>query len=80
MSIETVRGMLLWSTIINFGGLALWVFLTLFAREALSRAGRWYGAPSETFNTVNYAGILLYKTGIILFNLVPYIALRIVAG
>jgi hypothetical protein len=34
---------------------------------------------TEQFDAVNFAGIALYKVGILLFNLVPWIALRIVA-
>jgi hypothetical protein len=32
----------------------------------------------EQFGAINFAGIALYKLGILLFNLVPYVALRIV--
>ena len=30
------------------------------------------------FDAIHYAGMTVFKLGIILFNLVPYIALRIV--
>jgi hypothetical protein len=32
----------------------------------------------EQFDAIHYAGMTVFKLGIILFNLVPYIALRIV--
>ena len=45
----------------------------------------WAGWPhvadamiAAQFDALHYAGIALYKIGILLFNLVPYIALRIV--
>lgn len=33
-----------------------------------------------SFDAINYAGVAVYKIGIILLNLVPYVALRIVAS
>jgi hypothetical protein len=80
MSIATVRGVLLWGAIINYALLALWGLLTLLARDWLHRKGRWFGLPAETFDAINYAGIVFYKVSIFLFFLVPNIALRIVAG
>jgi hypothetical protein len=40
---------------------------------------RWLRLSAERIDAINYAGIVLFKFGIFLFNLVPYIALRIVA-
>jgi hypothetical protein len=40
--------------------------------------GRWFRVSAEQYDVINLAGIVLFKMGIILFNLVPYIALRIV--
>jgi hypothetical protein len=35
--------------------------------------------PVEQFDSIHYAGMAIYKIGIILLNLVPYVALLIVA-
>jgi hypothetical protein len=79
MSIEIVRSVLLWCTVINLGLLLLWALLFLFARDGLQRLTRhWFPLSSEQFTSINFAGILFFKMGVILFNLVPYIALRIV--
>jgi len=32
----------------------------------------------DKFDTMHYAGIALFKMGVLLFNLVPYFALRII--
>jgi hypothetical protein len=40
--------------------------------------GKWFRLTAEQFDAINFAGIALYKLGILLFNLVPYVALRIV--
>ena len=39
---------------------------------------RWYRISPEQFDTVSFAGIVLYKILIFVFNLVPYLALVIV--
>jgi hypothetical protein len=40
--------------------------------------GRWFHLSVEQIDALHYTGMALYKIGILLFNLVPYIALRIV--
>jgi hypothetical protein len=79
MSIETTRKALLWCTIINFGVLFVWFFIFVLAHQWMYVfVGKWFHMSVELFDAMNLAGIGLYKLGIILFNLVPYIALRIV--
>jgi hypothetical protein len=79
MSIEIARSTLLWSAVINYGVLLVWFVVYVFRYEWLHRlSGRWFRVTREQFDAFNFAGIALYKLGIILFNLVPYIALRIV--
>ena len=79
MTIETIRQAFLWCAIINYGLLAFWGLLFLLARDPLYRlTGKWVRMSAEQFDTIQYAGILFYKVCIFLFNLVPYIALRIV--
>jgi hypothetical protein len=69
---------LLYSSLINYGLLLLWVGLVLFAREPFHRLqSRLFKVSIETCNTVNYAGIALYKIGILLFQLVPWLALTL---
>jgi hypothetical protein len=40
---------------------------------------RWFRLPAEQFDAIHYAAMAIYKIGIILFNLVPYVALVIAA-
>ena len=39
--------------------------------------GKWFRLSAEDFDRVHYRGMLTFKLGIFLFNLVPYPALRI---
>ena len=74
-----VRAVLLWCTVINAGLLLLWGLLFTLPHDWLYRlTARRFRLSVEQFDAINYAGIVIFKIGVILFNLVPYIALRIV--
>ncbi len=77
--VETLRNALLWCGIINYGLLLLWVALILLAPGFLRWTAGWFRLSAEHFDAIQYGLMALYKLLIILFNLVPYIALRIVA-
>jgi len=79
MSMEMARNALLWCAVLNYGLVVVWFLLYVLAREWLYRLwGRWFRLTAEQFDTINFTGMALYKVGILLFNLVPYVALRIV--
>ena len=78
MNIDTLRRVLLWSTIINYVILLVWFFAFLLAHDWIYQFhGRWFHLSVEQFDMLHYAGMSIYKIGIILLNLVPYIALHI---
>ena len=80
MTIETIRHFFAWCTLINYVVLLLWVALTIWAPGFLTWIStKWFDLSVEKFRSLNYAGISFYKLGIILFNLTPYLALRILA-
>jgi len=39
---------------------------------------KWFNLSVDKFDAIHYAGMALFKTAILLFNLAPYLALRIV--
>ena len=79
MNIEKVRRVLLWCTVINYGILLVWFFAFMFAHDWMYQLhDRWFHLSVEQFDMLHYAGISVYKLGIILLTLVPYIALHIV--
>jgi hypothetical protein len=80
MSIEVTRNFLLWCTIINYGILLVWFLIFSLAREWMHRLhGKWFRLSGEQFDAFHYAGMTVYKIGIILFNMVPFIVLCIVS-
>jgi hypothetical protein len=79
MTIDVLRDVLLWCTVLNYGLLLLWFLVFSLAHDWMYRFhGRWFRMSPEQFDAIHYAGIAFYKIGIFLFNLIPYVALRIV--
>jgi hypothetical protein len=79
MSLDIIRTALAWCTVINYGILIFWFVIFAVAHDWIYRIHcRWFTMPVEKFNTIHYEAIAFYKLGILIFNLVPYLALRIV--
>ena len=79
MTLEIVRATLAWCIVINIGILFVWGMAFLFAHDWMYKLhGKWFKFSVETFDAIHYAGMATLKIGMILFNLVPYLALRIV--
>jgi ABC-type uncharacterized transport system permease subunit len=80
MSVDIARSCLLWCTIINYVILLVWFLTFVLAKDWLHRLhGRWFHLSGEQFDAIHYAGMAVYKVGILLFNLVPFIVLCIVS-
>ena len=78
MSLATLRSVLLWSTVINYGFLIFWCLLMVAPHGWMHRLwGRRFRLSEEHFDAIQFSGIVLYKLLIVVFNLVPYIALRL---
>jgi len=76
MDIETLRAFLLWCTIINTAVLAISFLVSVAAGDFIYRSHtRFFSMPRETFDVVIYGYLGVYKMLILVFNLVPYLAL-----
>ena len=79
MTLEIIRDALAWCTVINWAILLWWFLVFSMAHDWMYRFhGKWFKISVEKFDAIHYAGMALFKTGIFLFNLAPYLALRIV--
>jgi hypothetical protein len=79
MNIELARGFFLWCSVINYALLIIWaVPFTLWRDRLYGLWGRWFRVSSEQFDVLNICGITIYKIGVLLFNLVPCVALYLV--
>lgn len=78
MSIEVVRDLLAWCTVINYVILLIWFFFMALANDWMFRIHtKWFKIKKEKFDEIHYLGMAIYKILILLFNLVPYLTLRI---
>jgi hypothetical protein len=69
------------ATVINYGILLVWFLVFTFADDWIRRFhGRWFRLSNEQSDSIHYVGMSIYKIGILLFNLVPFVALWIVVG
>ena len=79
MTLELVRDVLAWCTLINLVVLVVWGVALLAARDwVYAIHGKWFRMSMEQFDAVHYGALAAFKVGWVLFNLVPYLALRIV--
>ena len=79
MTLEIVHDMLGWCSVIDIGLLLCWYLFFTFAHDWMYRFHtKWFNLSVDTFDAIHYSGMALFKIGIFLFNLGPYLALRIV--
>jgi hypothetical protein len=79
MTLEAIRSFLAWCTVINFGLLICWFLFMSLAHDWLYRLNsKWYNLSVDRFDAIHYSGIAFYKILVLIFNLVPYLAIRIV--
>lgn len=79
MNLETLQKLLAWSTVINYAIMIIWFVAFMGAHDWIRDLhGRWFKLSAEQFDFANYLGISIFKIGVLLFNLAPYLALRIV--
>ena len=78
MDIATVRAFFMWCTIINLGLLVLTSLVCSYLKDfSYQMNNRMFSISRETFNIAFMSFIGLFKLFVIVFNVVPYIALLI---
>ena len=79
MTIETMRAVLGWCSVINIGFLMFSSILLIAIRGTLSRIhGKMFNLDEKYLSQAYFQFLAQYKIAIIVFNVVPYFALRIV--
>lgn len=79
MNIETLTKLLAWCTTINLGLLFIWIIIFILAHDWMYGIHKkWFNLTNEQFDAIHYGGMGLFKLFILLFNLVPYLACRII--
>ena len=79
MNITELASFFAWCTVINYSVLLIWFLIFSLGHDWLHLMhGKWFDLTAKQFDLVNYCGIGLFKLFIFVFNLAPYIALRII--
>jgi hypothetical protein len=79
MDIQTLTTFFMWCTIINLGVLILSSIMCIFFGDFSYRMNnRFFSISREAFNVALVCFIGLFKIFVIVFNIVPYIALLII--
>ena len=78
MTLELLQALLGWSTLINLVLLVTWWLMFATASDWIYRQhSRWFELSRERFHAIHYSGMALLKLLLWVFNLTPYLALRI---
>ena len=79
MTLQEIEIFLLWCLAINYGILLVWFGVFVSAHDWLHRFhGRWFKIAPDTFDMIHYSAMACYKVGILLFILVPWLALQLI--
>lgn len=79
MNPDTIKELLLYSLAFNYAILIIWFSIFSLAHDWMyCLHNRWFSLSIETFNSLHYASMALYKIGIILLNIAPLVALWLV--
>jgi hypothetical protein len=79
MTVQMLTAFFMWCTIINAGLLILSSIMIIPAQDLVYRMhSKWFSFPREKFNIIIYSFLGLYKTVVIVFNFVPWMALLII--
>ena len=83
MNIALAREFFLWCTVINYGVLIVWWAIIRCAHDDLYHLvkrlfGRSFVISVVRMDEIQFTVMTLYKIGVFLFNLVPFVALCII--
>ena len=79
MDMQIITQFFMWCSIINFSMMMFTFLIILYAGDwAYSLHSKWFPMPRETFNTILFSFLGLFKLLFFMFNLVPYLALLII--
>ena len=79
MTAEIVRSVLGWSALISYGVLIVWFLFFILAHDWMYRVHtKFFTLTVEKFDSAQYGSMAFFKFLVIVLNLVPYLALRIV--
>lgn len=78
MSQESLQSFFGWCTVLNIGFLTYWFAAFSLMHDTIYKFhGKLFRMSVETFDAIHYTGMAVYKVGIFLFSLMPYLTLAL---
>ena len=78
MNIAQLTDFLLYCMLTNYVILLIWFFAFTFAKSWMKKLHRqWFNLSDQNFDAIHYSAMAVYKIGILLLNLAPSIALKL---
>lgn len=79
MPIGFLREFFLWCGVANYCVITCWFVVFLIAHDGLYRLhAKWFRLSAAQFDAIQYSAMAAYKVGILLLNVAPYVAVRVV--
>jgi uncharacterized membrane protein YedE/YeeE len=79
--LDIIAGMLIRCFLGGMALLLVWFAWFVFAADCVSQVhARWFQIPRQSFDAIHYAGMAVTKIAIILFFLLPWIAIKLMSG
>jgi hypothetical protein len=79
MQMIEIKQILLVCLGLNYAILIVWFGVFIIGHDLMYKIhSRWFKISAEKFDAIHYGGMAAYKIGILLFNLVPLIALYLI--
>jgi len=79
MTLDTLSTLLGWSCLLNYGVLFIWFAFFSLGHDWIYRLhGRFFNLRLESFDAVHYGLMGIYKLGIFVFNLMPWLILQFI--
>lgn len=80
MDIQLATAFFMWCSIINIGILLIWAGFYMFAPDLMYKTqSLFFKGSRESFDTMIYVFLGVFKLFVLLFNITPYLALLIIA-
>lgn len=81
MTLTVLRDFFFWNSVINMGLLLFSLTIILTARKMIYKIhGSMFNLSDSQLNQIWYTILGFYKIAVFVFNIVPYVALRIMTG
>lgn len=80
-NLDVIAGILIRCFVGGMALLLIWFAWYVFGSDWVYQVhSRWFQLPRQTFDAIHYAGMAITKIAIILFFLLPWIAIKLVSG